>query len=154
MDPLAIFGRNDRCWCGEPLKYKYCHGRHRPPSTPGQPIGQPDDEFHYWLSPTVAVARDALHQPGASVPIVLPIGRPQARAIDVSPAVQALLDAPRLSPQPLSVLGKHRFEIFDHTEHDRDALSHGVSGLAVAVGQALTVLTARQDQRPTILWND
>ncbi|MBQ1076389.1 SEC-C domain-containing protein [Micromonospora sp. C31] len=154
MDPLANFGRNDRCWCGEPRKYKACHGLHHPASTPGQPIGHPDDEDRVWLSPTTIMARDALHQPAAGVPFVLPIGRPHTRPIYVDPAVQALLNVPRLSTQPLPVLGKHRFEVFDHTEHDRDALTDGAAGIAVAVAQALTDLNLEPDHRPTILWND
>lgn len=154
MDPLASFGRNDQCWCGEPSKYKACHGRHYPPSTPGQPIGHPDDEDLIWLSPTTSMARDALRQSSAGVPFVVPIGRPQARPIYVDPAVQALLGAPRLTTQPLPVLGKHRFEVFDHTQHDRDALTEGAAGIAVAVAQALTALSLQPDHRPTILWND
>ncbi|WP_431895533.1 SEC-C domain-containing protein [Micromonospora haikouensis] len=154
MDPLGNLGRNNRCWCGEPRKYKACHGRHYPPSTPGQPIGHPDDEDRVWLSPTTAMARNALRQPSTGVPYVRPLGRPQTRPIDVDPAVQALLDAPRLTTQPLPVLGKHRFEVFDHTEHDRAALTDGIVGLAVAVAQALTELNLQHEHRPTILWND
>ena len=153
MDPLANLGRNDRCWCGEPRKYKDCHGWLHPPSTPGQPIGHQDDEERIWLSPTITLARNALRQPSTGVPLVVPAGRPQSRPIDVDPAVQALLDAPRLSTQPLPVLGKHRFEVFDHTEHDRDALTEGAAGIAVAVAQALVELQLQPD-RPTILWND
>ncbi|MEU8243368.1 SEC-C domain-containing protein [Actinoplanes missouriensis] len=153
MDPLANLGRNDRCWCGEQRKYKDCHGWHHPPSTPGQPITRSDDEDRVWLSPTTAMARDALRQPSTGVPLVLPIGRPEARPTAVDPAIQALVDAPGLSPQPLPVLGKHRFEVFDHTEHDRAALSDGAAGIAVAVAQTLTDLSLQRD-RPTILWND
>lgn len=154
MDPLTNLGRNDPCWCGEPHKYKACHGRHYPPSTPGQPIENTDDEDQVWLSPTISMARDALHLPSTGVvPLVMATGRPQAWPIEVDPAIQALLDAPKLSTLPLPVLGQHRFEIFDHTEHDRAELNYGVASIGVAVAQALAELGLRPD-RPTIVWND
>ncbi|MBL7261577.1 SEC-C domain-containing protein [Paractinoplanes lichenicola] len=154
MDPLRDFGRNDPCWCGAARKYKACHGRHQPPSVPGQPIVHPDDADRVWLSPTTSMTRDALRRPDAGVPLVLPLGRPQSRPVDIDPAVQVLLDAPRYTTQPLPVLGKQRFEVFDHTQHDRDALADGVADIAVAVSQALGELDLRPGGRPTILWND
>ncbi|WP_181549298.1 SEC-C domain-containing protein [Micromonospora noduli] len=154
MDPLKDFRRNDPCWCGALRKYKTCHGWQRPPSAPGQPIVHPDDEDRVWLSPITSMARDALRQPSAGVPLVLPLGRPESRPVDIDAAVQVLLDAPRFTTQPLPVLGKHRFEVFDHTAHDRDALADGVADIAVAVSQALAELSLQPDRRPTILWND
>lgn len=154
MDHLVKFERNKPCWCGLPRKYKACHGRHYPASSPGQPIGRPDDKDRIWLSPTISMLRDGLSSPSEGVAIVPGIGKPQVRPIAIDPAIRALLAVPRRSPQSLSALGKHRFEVFDHTERDRDALTHGAAEIAVAVAQALTDINLQPDPRPTTLWND
>ncbi|GIJ08385.1 SEC-C domain-containing protein [Micromonospora andamanensis] len=154
MNPLAKFGRNDRCWCGTSKKYKDCHGGLRAGSVPGEPIGQEDDESWIWLSPTQRVARSGMHVPDG-VPFTMPTGRPEARPVEVPPDIQALLAAPTpATTLPLSVLGKHRFDLYDHTERDRDALAESVAGIAVAVMDALTALSHLPEPRPTVLWND
>ncbi|WP_418888473.1 SEC-C metal-binding domain-containing protein [Mycolicibacterium neoaurum] len=38
VDPLAPLGRNEVCWCGSGVKYKRCHGNHRPGSQSGAPL--------------------------------------------------------------------------------------------------------------------
>ncbi|MFG3643584.1 SEC-C domain-containing protein [Micromonospora sp. NPDC047762] len=155
MDPLAKFGRNDPCWCGMSKKYKDCHGGLRARSMPGEPIGKDDDEDWIWLSPTTRVARGGMHVPPDGVAITIPTGRPNARPVEVPPAIRALLAAPApVATLPLTVLGKHRFDLYDHTERDRDALAESVAGIAVAVMDALSALSRLPEPHPTVLWND
>lgn len=80
-DLLAPYGRNEPCWCGSKLKYKHCHGHHRPPSMPGAPL-PPDNVDSLFLSPSTAVASSAL--PGllpAGTSITMPTGEPTPTAI-------------------------------------------------------------------------
>ncbi|UXA15825.1 SEC-C domain-containing protein (plasmid) [Mycobacterium sp. SMC-8] len=67
MDPLAPLGRNEMCWCGSGVKYKRCHGNHRPGSQPGAPL-PPDLEGSVFLSPTVNMAGDAITVPEGGAP--------------------------------------------------------------------------------------
>ena len=67
VDPLAPLGRNEVCWCGSGVKYKRCHGNHRPGSQPGAPL-PPDLEGSVFASPTVNVAGDAITVPERGVP--------------------------------------------------------------------------------------
>jgi hypothetical protein len=70
MDPLDTLNRNEWCWCGSGSKYKRCHGDHRPGSAPGAPL--PDDpRGSTYLSPTVAMADDALKIPDGGAPFTL-----------------------------------------------------------------------------------
>ncbi|WP_346535611.1 SEC-C domain-containing protein [Micromonospora sp. DPT] len=155
MNPLAKFGRNDRCWCGTTDKYKDCHGALRPRSAPGEPIGKADDDDWIWLSPNTCVARDGMRVPPEGVVFTMPTGRPQVRPVDVPPAIQTLLDAPSpVTTLPLTDLGRHRFELYDHTEHDRDTLAGSVAGIAVAVMDALSAISHLPEPHPTVLWND
>src|SRR4051794_25468862 len=72
MDPLAPIGRNETCWCGSELKYKYCHGDKRPPSRPGAPVpaDKPGSRF---ISPTVSADIEVLT---TSMPMGTPITVP------------------------------------------------------------------------------
>lgn len=155
MDPLAKFGRNDRCWCGTNKKYKHCHGALRPESTPGEPIGADDDESWIWVSPHIRIARDALRLPADGVAFTVPTGRPEARPVEVTSVIRTLLAAPTpVRTLPLAVLGRHRFDLYDHTEHDRDALAESVAGIAVAVMGSLSAISHLPEPHPTVLWND
>jgi hypothetical protein len=58
-DPLAPYSRNEPCWCSSGLKYKYCHGIHRPESSPGAPV-PPDEEGSKYVSPNTRIPTSIL----------------------------------------------------------------------------------------------
>lgn len=49
------------------MKYKRCHGNHRPGSQPGAPL-PPDGEGSVFLSPTATMATDAITIPEGGAP--------------------------------------------------------------------------------------
>ncbi|GFJ93100.1 SEC-C domain-containing protein [Phytohabitans rumicis] len=161
MNPLATFARNDRCWCGAGIKYKQCHGAIRPLSIPGESITRDDGDGDVWIAPHTKVTINGLHISPNGVGLTLPTGRPEARPVDVPPAVKTLLDVSAPTEVlTLPVLGRHRFDLYEHAGFrsghtgDRDLLADAISGLSVAVMHALAAMGRSRQSQPTVLWND
>jgi nucleotide-binding universal stress UspA family protein len=54
-DPVSGLGPDDPCWCGSALAHVACHGDPLPPSEPGAPITEADDDALVYISPTATV---------------------------------------------------------------------------------------------------
>lgn len=161
MDPLDTLGRNERCWCGSGLKYKRCHGDYRPGSAPGAPL--PDDpKGSTYLSPTVAMANDALKIPDGGLPFILNTSAgPATKAIEYTNWDESLASA-RTDDKPKSPsdLGRLRVEVMrrlarlpDDESEPSDDVKHGVFLLAAESVQTVGAL-AQAKPKLALLWNE
>lgn len=160
-DLLAPYGRNAPCWCGSRLKYKYCHGIHRPPSLPGAPL-PPDREDSKFLSPSTSIATAALiGSLPEGTPFTMPPGGPAPTPITFSNWEEQLGDAASAAQVPLSpeALGGLRVEVLRRLAGlsasdamPADAVIEGVYRLAAETVRTVAQL-AKQKPRPAVLWN-
>lgn len=159
-DLLAPYRRNDPCWCGSSRKYKFCHGVQRPPSQPGAAL-PPDREGSMYLSPSTALASDALltMMPGGT-PVTLPDG-PAPKAITYTNWEADLESALTPAEGAIAVedVGNLRVEVLRRVAGMRptDEPPSGDVTQAVYELAAETVRTvahlASQRPRPAMLWN-
>lgn len=113
MNPLAKFSPNETCWCGSSKKYKLCHGNHRPASQPGEAVPPDNVDGAIYISPTMAIAKDALRVPDGGAALYMPTGRPEARpARFEDPARRVVVDPPSAPPPSgLASLGRLRVAV-------------------------------------------
>src|ERR1700722_1841748 len=71
-DPVTGLGPDDPCWCRSRLSHIECHGDPLPPSEPGAPITEGDDDEVVYISPTATVDRAWLESGLHGAPIVRP----------------------------------------------------------------------------------
>ncbi len=160
-DLLAPHERNERCWCSSGLKYKYCHGNHRPPSPPGAPL-PPDEVGSKYLSPSMSIVTTALTgMLSEGFPITMPAHGPEPKPIAYTNWDQNLAATASDDQDVMSVgqLGGLRVEVLRQLASLPDSEGEAASSIVEAVYQltAASVRSvaqlARQTPRPVILWN-
>lgn len=70
--PLAAWGRTTCAGCRSGLSHIACHGDPLPPSEPGAPITEADDDDHVYIAPNATVERAWLESGLTSAPVFLP----------------------------------------------------------------------------------
>ncbi len=160
MDPLAPLGRNEMCWCGSGVKYKRCHGDHRPASQPGAPL-PPDRGGSVFLSSTVSMANDALTIREGGAPLRIVETELAARAVEYTNWDEHLIEVaasagPVLSP---SDLGQLRVEVLSRLtslstddSEPNDDVKHGILLLAAQSIRTVSAL-AQATPKPSMFWN-
>ncbi|WP_370500210.1 SEC-C domain-containing protein [Mycolicibacterium sp. jd] len=160
MDPLAPLGRNEECWCGSGVKYKRCHGNHRPGSQPGAPL-PPDLEGSVFLSPTVNMAGDAITVPEGGAPFRIVETELAARAVEYTNWDSHLIEVAASAGQVLSPpdLGRLRVEVLSRLASlstddsvPSDEVKHGILLLAAQSIRTVSAL-AQKTPKPSMLWN-
>jgi hypothetical protein len=116
VDPVSGLRPDDPCWCRSGLDHITCHGDPQPPSEPGAPITEADDDEHVWISPTASVEATWLESGFLGAPVFLPdeeLAPPPLVVPD--DVVQMARPAGRTSPglAALAALGMQRFAILD-----------------------------------------
>lgn len=95
------------------MRHGSCHGNRVPPSEPGAPIDEADDDEHIFIAPNATVERAWLTNALPGAPIFMPsdgVTLPPT----VVPQIVARMTQPPSSTSPgLGALGKHRFEMLD-----------------------------------------
>lgn len=161
MDPLSTLGRNERCWCGSGLKYKNCHGDHRPASQPGAPM-PPDPDDGKYLSPMVTIANGAVTLDVAGAPITMPADVPTSKAVGFTNWDAELVSHASTADPPLApaALGRLRVEVMRQLaalpaddSDPSDAIKQGVFNLAAESLRTVSALAAAMP-KPSVLWNE
>jgi len=161
MDPLAPLGRNEPCWCGSALKYKRCHGNHRPASQPGDPV-PPDRGGSTYLSPTVTIADGALTVDEGGVPLTLPVDEPTSKPVKYTNWDKQLVEVASEAEAPMSPvdLGRLRVEVLRqlaglpaNESEPTDDVKRGVFYLAAESVRTVAGLV-QASPKPAILWNE
>jgi hypothetical protein len=161
MDPLAPLSRSEPCWCGSALKYKRCHGDHRPASQPGAPVPQ-DREGSRYLSPRVAIADGAIRLDEDGVPLTLPVDQPTSKPVEYTNWDEQLISVAAeaesaMKPADLGMLrGEvlHRLAGLPMNDADpSDDVKRGVFYLAAESVRTVAAL-AQQVPKPTVLMNE
>jgi hypothetical protein len=161
VDPLAPLGRNEQCWCGSGVKYKRCHGNHRPASQPGAPV-PPDREGSIFLSPTVGMAKDAITVDEAGAPFRITESELTAKAVEYTNWDEHLIEVAASAERVLSPsdLGRLRVEVMsqlaslpDDDSEPRDGIKHGIFLLAAQSIRTVSAL-AQATPKPSMLWNE
>lgn len=161
MDVLSALGRNERCWCGSDLKYKHCHGDHRPASHPGAPV--PSDPDHgIYISPKTVLAHGALSSADGGTPLTMPTDQPTAKRIAYTNWDEELVNAARTADPPMRPvdLGHLRVEVMrrlaalpaDESEPSDD-VKQGLFDLAAESLRTAGALAAKTP-KPSLLWNE
>jgi hypothetical protein len=160
VDPLAPLGRNEECWCGSGVKYKRCHGDHRPASQPGAPL-PPDREGSVFLSPTVNMANDAITIREGGAPFRIAETELAARAVEYTNWDTHLIEVAASAGRVLSPseLGRLRIEVMSRLASLRnddsepsDEIKHGILLLASQSIRTVSAL-AQTIPKPSMLWN-
>lgn len=160
MDLLAPLGRNEVCWCGSGVKYKRCHGDHRPGSQPGAPL-PPDREGSVFLSPTANMATDAITIPEGGAPFRIAETELAARAVEYTNWDSHLIEVATSAGQVLSPsdLGQLRVEVLSRLatlsiddSEPSDDIKHGILLLAAQSIRTVSAL-AQTTPKPSMLWN-
>ena len=113
VDPVSGLGPDDLCWCQSGLAHIACHGDPLPPSEPGAPITEADDDDHVYIAPNATVERAWLESDLIGAPVFLPeeeLAAPRLVVLDV--VARMVRPADRTSPG-LAALGAQRFAILD-----------------------------------------
>ena len=112
-DPVAGLQPGQQCWCGSGERHAACHGNPLPPSQPGAPITETDDEDEVWISPSATVDRAWLISAIPGAPIYLPSDELTPPPVIV-PEIVARMTKPRdTTTLDLAALGAHRFAALD-----------------------------------------
>lgn len=160
MDPLAPLGRNEECWCGSGVKYKRCHGNHRPASQPGATL-PPDREDSLFISPTVCMAKDAITVREGGAPLRIVETELTARAVEFSNWDAHLVEVAASAGRVLSPsdLGRLRVEVInqlaslnDDDLEPSDEIKHGILLLAAQSIRTVSAL-AQATPKPSMFWN-
>lgn len=113
VDPVSGLGPDDLCWCRSGLSHIACHGDPLPPSEPGAPITEADDDDDVYIAPNATVERAWLESGLIGAPVFLPEEELAAPRLVVPDVVARMIrPADRTSPG-LAALGAQRFAILD-----------------------------------------
>jgi hypothetical protein len=160
VGPLAPLGRNEECWCGSGVKYKRCHGDHRPASQPGAPL-PPDRKGSVFLSPTVSMANDAITIREGGAPLRIVETELAARAVEYTNWDAHLVEVAASAGRVLSPsdLGRLRVEVMSRLailrnddSEPSDEIKHGILLLAAQSIRTVSAL-AQATPKPSMLWN-
>ena len=112
-DPLGELGPDDLCWCRSGKRHVTCHGNPLPPSPPGAPITEADDDVHVYISPTATVEREWMEIGLRGAPAFLPDEVLAPPRLIVPDAVARMTQPSRRTSPGLAALGAQRFEFLD-----------------------------------------
>lgn len=113
VDPLAELRPGDPCWCRSGRCHITCHGNPLPPSPPGAPITEADDDAHVYISPTATVEREWMESGLLGAPAFLPDEALAPPRLIVPDAVARMTQRPRCTTLSLAELGAQRFAFLD-----------------------------------------
>ena len=119
--PLAVWDRTTCAGAGQGRPYA-CHGDPLPPSEPGAPITEADDDDHVYIAPTATVERAWLESGFIGAPVFLPEEELAAPRLVVPDVVTRMVRPTDLTSPGLAALGAQRFAILDSlglTDPDR-----------------------------------
>jgi hypothetical protein len=113
VDPVSGLGPDDLCWCRSGLSHVTCHGDPLPPSEPGAPITEADDDDHVHIAPDATVERAWLETGLLGAPVFLPEEELAAPRLVVPGVVARMVQPTGRSSPGLAALGVQRFAILD-----------------------------------------